>query len=294
MNEPSLQQLERDVETTRARLARNLDTLRSPTARAEFTEALGKEAVAVKDDLVERTRSAAQTRVTGWIDDLKARAAENPAAVLAIAAGIGWRLLRNPPVSTALIGVGLFSLLRSDAPARIGLDDKVYVDAAVGNLKRQSRRVVDDVVDRAKVATAATGDTLREWSGEAVTAVQDAGARVLDTAQEAAAVASEGLDASRRASQEAITRAAEGAGQAVAELRRSVRDRVPDPAGEWLDIATDAAALGQRRDTTSPDDDRPQRSDTVDQLLLGAAGAAVAAAIGVALQRRMSAEARAE
>ena len=34
---------------------------------------------------------------------------ENPAAVAAIGAGIGWKLWKNPPVASALVGYGLFS-----------------------------------------------------------------------------------------------------------------------------------------------------------------------------------------
>jgi len=47
------------------------------------------------------------------VEDMKAKASENPAATLAISAGLAWRLLRHPPIATALIGAGLFSLLRA-------------------------------------------------------------------------------------------------------------------------------------------------------------------------------------
>jgi hypothetical protein len=47
------------------------------------------------------------------VTDLKARAAANPAAVAALAAGVAWRLFHRPPVATLLVGLGLFGLLRT-------------------------------------------------------------------------------------------------------------------------------------------------------------------------------------
>src|SRR5262249_55502830 len=113
MTEPSLQELERDAAVIRARLAGNLATLRSPAAQDQFTNAIKREAFQAKDDAIARARSAAEDQVNGWVDTIKARAADNPAAVLAIAAGVGWRIFRNPPIATALVGVGLWSLFRS-------------------------------------------------------------------------------------------------------------------------------------------------------------------------------------
>ena len=44
MIEPSLNQLEREVEASRTKLASDLSTLRSPATAAEFTETLKQEA----------------------------------------------------------------------------------------------------------------------------------------------------------------------------------------------------------------------------------------------------------
>jgi hypothetical protein len=330
MTGPSLHQLEQEAEAARGRLARNLRTLRSPTARQEFTDAIKQEAVAARDDVVDRTRTAVQTRIGDWIDDLKARAAENPVAVLAIAAGIGWRFLRDPPISTALVGIGMFSLLRGGAPSVTGLDDRDYVDRAVGTLKQQSRQVAAEVADRAGVAAAVAGEKVREWSDEAVATARETGARALDTAAGAAANASDSLHASLQASEDAVARAATGVGQAAADMQRTVRNQSGRLAGDLADRATAGAAqvghavegwstqaaaamqpgrTGATDDTAAADAsnqgwrpvaagqeagammsgrDVPVRSDTANQLLLGAAGAAVAAALGVALQRRMA------
>ena len=328
MIEPSLQELERDVEATRARLTRNLRTLRSPTARDELTEALKREALAMTDDMVDRTKAAAQTRASQWVDDLKARAAENPFAVLAIAAGIGWRLMRDPPIATALVGAGLFSLWRSGAPADSGLSDREYVDRAVENLRQTSRAVGVEVNERAGDLATVAGDKLREWSGEVESAARHTGARAVDTAVAGAAAASDRLDSALQASQDAAAQAVSRAGPVASDMRSTVQsavkegsarlaDKVTNGAGESvarlaraIGDSTEAAASahsdtsdfgsGSRHredflsastrwsDRETPVNRTPIRSDAVHQLLLGAAGVAVAAALGVALQRRLS------
>jgi len=322
MIEPSLQELEHDVEATRARLTRNLRTLRSPTARDEFTDALKREALAVTDDMVDRTRSAAQTRAAQWIDDIKARAADNPFAVLAIAAGIGWRLMRDPPIATALVGAGLFNLWRSGSPTNGGLSDGEYVDRAVENLKQTSRAVAAQVSERAGDAAASAGDTLRDWSGDVSSAVRQTGVKAVDTAVAAAAVASDRVDAALQASQAAAVQAVDRVGQAASDMQSAVKegstrlaDEMSNGAGESL-ARLGRAITGQSTEAAAPSDPsdprsglrHPEefpaastrwtdgtsanpvalRSDTFNQVLLGAAGVAVAAALGVALQRRLS------
>src|SRR5436309_14363927 len=103
MSEPSLNHLERDVETARVKLASDLSTLRSPSTTAEFTETLKQEAVDAKDALVEKAKTSVQSSIESLIEEAKARAAANPAAALAIGAGVAWRLIRHPPITTLLV-----------------------------------------------------------------------------------------------------------------------------------------------------------------------------------------------
>ena len=51
MSDPSLHQLERDVEAARAKLAGDLSTLRSPATYSEFSSQLKDEALDMKDAL---------------------------------------------------------------------------------------------------------------------------------------------------------------------------------------------------------------------------------------------------
>ena len=98
MSSADLNALEREVELTRAKFADDLARLRSPENRARF-----------KEDLWAHARE----RKDGIVADWKARAAANPLAVAAIAAGVGWRLFQRPPIATLLVGLGLVGLLRT-------------------------------------------------------------------------------------------------------------------------------------------------------------------------------------
>jgi hypothetical protein len=54
MIEPSLNQLEHEVQAARGKLASDLSTLRSPATAAEFTDTLKQEAIEAKDALLVR------------------------------------------------------------------------------------------------------------------------------------------------------------------------------------------------------------------------------------------------
>lgn len=203
----SLERLEQEVRASRERLARDLNRLRGD----------GK-ALNAKDALVHKANSQFQSAVGSVIEDLKARAAANPGAMLAIGAGIAWRLIQRPPVATALIGAGLYSLSRT-TPRRGG-------SARAGSLpqldvKHRLATVKDQAVELAGAAT----ERAAEAAGAATATLQDAAARFTN---------------------------------AAIEFGRSevVQDAVHD-------------------------------TELRDKLLLGAAGVAVTAAVGIAVQRRM-------
>src|SRR5215207_2417043 len=105
---------EREVEAARSKLAADLAILSSPATFSEFTNDLKADATDVKDEALAKAKSTVQ----GIVDDIKARAAENPAAVLAIGAGIAWHLVRHPPITTALVGAGLYSLFKTSPSSR--------------------------------------------------------------------------------------------------------------------------------------------------------------------------------
>lgn len=282
-----LQELEDDLAATRARLARNLGTLRSPAARSEFSDAIKHEVLAAKDDLVERTRSAAQERVQDWVDALKARAANNPAAVLAIAAGIGWRVLRNPPIATALVGVGMWHLFRGGAPSRTGRREDEYLNLATARLRQQSSEFATGLADQARAAAIKAGQRAEDWREEADAVLREGGAAMVDQAVATTAAAT-------RQTEAAAARVRDAASRAASELRIAASDaaeRVSERTDRFAEAAhrrADDPPVGATERFGSPELEHGKPGgELADTLLLGAAGAAVAAAFGIALQRRI-------
>jgi hypothetical protein len=75
-----------------------LSRLRSPAAYADFRKSLKQDAQEAKDLILDQAKSTTESTLQGMVDDLKAKAAANPAATLAIGAGIAWRLSWVVPV----------------------------------------------------------------------------------------------------------------------------------------------------------------------------------------------------
>jgi hypothetical protein len=218
----NLTKLEFEVEEARARFTSDLAELRSPQTYRQFTTDL---------------KSEAQSFFERILDDLKARVAANPSAALAIGAGIGWRLLKHPPIATALIGTGLLSLWRTRP---VYVDEKDYLTTAQQRLGEQ----VSEAAETAKDFAAETVGTAQEKASEYSQAVQEKMHRLASSAVE----------------------------QAAQRLEQ---------AGEAARHFPDQAKTAARRATG-----RLRDEGVRDQLLLGAAGLAVAAALGVTYRRR--------
>jgi gas vesicle protein len=244
MSGSNLQSLERDVELARDRFAHDLARLRSPETISEFKDTLWAEARETKDELIEKTKDAAQDGIQRIIADLKERAAANPVAVLAIGAGLAWRLVQRPPIASLLVGIGLVGLFRPQTGA----------EAVAGASK---------LLYSAK-------DTVQEWSEDLRQASSDGMSEIAD-------------------------RATVAAGQ-ISDMARGTVSRITDKASSAADQASDSGqeSLAQIGATAASAADRASSiiheavSDpqTRDRYLLGAAALAVAAAAGIAYQRR--------
>jgi hypothetical protein len=218
--------LELEVEQARAKLAKNLAFLRSPRSYQEFRGTL---------------KSEAQSVVERVLDDVKARAAANPSAALAIGAGIAWRLLKDPPIAMALIGAGVISLWRT-TPLRV--DEEDYLSTAQQRFGEQVGEAVE---------------TVKNYAAETVTSAQE---KASDYAQ-----------AARQRIQGVAASAAEEAAERIRDAREAAR-HFPDQAADHARRATT-----QFRRAVA-------ESGVRDQLLLGVAGFAVVAALGLAYQGR--------
>ena len=226
----NLHTLELEVEEARAKLAEGLALLRSPQTYRRFGADLTSEAQAVSQRI---------------LDALKARAAANPSAALAIGAGIGWRLFKHPPIATALIGVGLLSLWRTKA---MPIADQDYLATAQRRLGEQVSEAADTVKDYAVDAAVAGREKVGAYAQSAV-----------ETAEEFASSAAERAADTLEGAREA---AADVSNRAVTAVQRATAQAITD-------------------------------NGVRDQVLLGVAGAAVVAALGLAYQRRKPDELRA-
>jgi hypothetical protein len=243
MSHEDLNVLERDVEQARARFAGDLARLRSPDTLSSFKDDVWAKAVETKDDLVEKAKDAATDGVQRLVSDLKERACSNPAAALAIGAGLAWRLAHRPPIASLLVGAGLFSLWRTTPSG----DNDGFVPRAA--------ELAGQVKERVQEWTAEAGDTLTHLADKASA-----------TADQAYVSARETVSMVK----ETATVAADRAAGTVQETATQIRHQAA--------TAGDKASAALR--------DFAPTEEARDNLLLGAAALAVAAALGIAYQRR--------
>ena len=227
MNE-DLAHLEHEVEIARARLTTNLSALFSADTYEAF-----------KVDLKDEARSA----VSRMVENVKARAAANPAAALAIGAGLTWRLIQRPPITVALIGAGVVSLLRTTPVASNGYVERDYYLEGKKRLKQQAGELAHAVKDQADEIAGEIKEHASELAATASDKVADAAASVKEQA----------ISLSHRAT------------QAVD--------------GGWRSAAAVSQRVGEDAQSALRD------PDVRDNLLLGLAGFAVVAALGIAYQR---------
>jgi hypothetical protein len=172
MSHAELDRLEGEVRDARRRLKSDLEILRAPETFSSFKEEVLGEARQSRDDIVANVKEAATDRVERFIAEIKERAAANPVAVGAIAAGVAWRVLRNPPITTMLVGYGLISLWRTQ-PGQSAPGAKTVYRAA--DMALEAKEQVEqwgseagDAIARATdVVVPAVTETVQRWSADA-------------------------------------------------------------------------------------------------------------------------------
>jgi hypothetical protein len=183
MSHAELDSLEGDVRGARQRLKSDLELLRAPETLSRFKEEVLDEARQSRDHIVAGVKDAATDRAESLIADIKERAAANPVAVGAIAAGVAWRILRKPPITTILVGYGLISLWRTKPGEPAPSAETVYqaVDRAT-EAKEQVEQwgsKASDAIGRATdVVVPAVTETVERWKtyvGEAVSQATTSG-----------------------------------------------------------------------------------------------------------------------
>ena len=163
MTESDLERLERDVEQARKRLTEDLVRLRRPSALSEFKQDLMSRAVRTKDNLIHQTTTAASTKAQQFLADIKSRAAANPVAVLAIVAGLGWRLARHPPISSILVGLGIAGLFKAD-PTSGPSPVTVRATELANSASELAGKVAEEAQQRSMQARRSANDMLEQFA----------------------------------------------------------------------------------------------------------------------------------
>jgi hypothetical protein len=282
MSDTELNALERDVEQARARFADDLARLRSPSTLARFKDDAWAEARATKDELVGQTKEAARDGAQRLFTELKERAAANPVAALAIGAGLAWRLVQRPPIATLLVGAGVVGLLRT-TPARnaepyMGLHDE---DPRL--LHRYGAGEPGLAARAAELADVAK-DKVQDWSADAGDAARATATQVAATTSAVAERASRALRDARDVARDTAADVGDKAAAVAGQASQAVQDASDTVRETVAHMADKAVVMGQQASARLHDamPDREHR----DTYLLGAAALAVAAAVGVAYQRR--------
>jgi F0F1-type ATP synthase membrane subunit b/b' len=132
-------------------------------------------------ELVATSQEAVRDSAWRFLADLKERAAANPAAALAIGAGLAWRIARKPPITTMLVGAGVIGLMRTNP-------QKSYPGAEmasqVGDFAVEAKEKVEQwsadagqIVSQAGEVASSVKETVEQWSSDAGEAIwQVAGA----------------------------------------------------------------------------------------------------------------------
>jgi hypothetical protein len=193
MARAELDNLEGDVHEARQRLKSDLEVLRAPGTFSSFKEELVAEARHSGDDAIANAKAGAMSWSERLIAEIKERAAANPVAVGAIAAGIGWRILRKPPITTMLVGYGLYSLYQT-RPGQLALGAETVYQAAdavvaakeqVEQWSSDAGETVAEAIGSVQALAASGSESARRWGA-------DAGARVADATGSLQAMATSG------------------------------------------------------------------------------------------------------
>jgi gas vesicle protein len=216
------------------------------------------------------------------LDEIKARAAANPIAALAIGAGLAWRLARHPPIATLLVGAGLWGLLKTDPHQRYaGADFVARTGEFAGAVKETVSEKIESVsemvdeLSRSELATKAgeLGSSVKQKAGELSDAVREKAGELSGTVREKAGQ----LGGTVR----------EQAGEfreQVGAWRSRTGQFASDAAADASITANSWAKDGSRLVSAAVHEVREDR----DAYLLGAAALAIAAAIGISYQRGAS------
>jgi hypothetical protein len=255
-------------------------------------------------------KTSAQDGIQRIIADLKERAAANPAAILAIGAGLAWRLIHRPPIASLLVGIGLVSLFRPQTGGEVVAGASKLLHSAKDtaqewgeDLRQASSDGGSEIAERAPLAAGQISDMARGTVTRITDKANLAAGQISDMARETvtritdkANLAAGQISDMARGTVTRITDKANLAAGQISDMARETVTRITDKANSAADQTSDAGreSLAQIGATAASTADRASSiihdavsdPETRDRYLLGAAALAVAAAVGIAYQRR--------
>jgi flagellin-like hook-associated protein FlgL len=176
--------------------------------------------------------------------------------------------MRDPPIATALVGAGLWSLFRTQPAHLHGRAGEDYLSYAKNRFVEQA----SEAAEAAKEKAVAFGETVSGKTAETVADIKD---RVQDLTAQATSAAGDAAKQTKERASAMWSKAAETFEQSGHSARSRASTGMPH-AADTLDQVLES--------TQSSLSDAEAR----DNFLLGAAGLAVVAALGIACQRRIA------
>ncbi len=287
-----LRRLEREAEAARARLHETIAEIKDPRTIDNAKLEMKHRAEEVKDQIVDYIKGAKDNalesgRAQGneFSRKLQRTAIENPLSVALIGAGIGWHLYKKPPITTALIGAGLWQLMKSwdNSPneaafrdpynrlsprgyvpggvAGYGYDEVTDVSSATDRVKNIATNLsygaqnavagVQDAItgatDRVRDAVSQGADTLRATGAQAVDTVRATGAQAVNTVRNTSTQAADTLRTTTAHAADDMSRLGANASDRASAEYDSATSRVSDLAQDAKGAVRGMADEAQRR-----------------------------------------------
>ena len=205
--EPSVAELRRNADRTRAHLTGTVEELRSQVADTATHVREAVSPATIKRQVKDYVRESSED----MLQSLQRRARDNPLQAVAVGAGLAyplWNLLRAVPAPLLLIGAGL-ALSRSTAVREA--TDEVIARAreAAGDATDMTRRKLDEWRDDAASAVDRATDLASSTKEHVSAAIGDAKARTANLVGNATASATNGGHAAQDRAAGALTAASD-------------------------------------------------------------------------------------
>jgi hypothetical protein len=292
---PSLGELKRETEQTRAGLTQTVEQLRSSVSETASDIRQRLSPGSIKAEVSDYVRSRGERLV----EDVTAAARRNPMQAVAVGASVAYpllRLARAIPVPVLLVGAGLFfagsktgqSAIQKASNVASDLSDEVRrrghdVSDQIGASVATARDAATDAVDRAGEMVSTGADRLRASAGSAGAALN----ALTDTVRDSTASLADTVSAKGRDLKGSVVNLADAANERITGIASDSSSTAQSALASSRDSALETAR--DLRDRASAASDRAGKSvfETIEQnpLLVAGVGLLLGGLIASALPR---------